>query len=40
VQKGRCDCEGIRYAFQVGHAVGADFTIDVDALHRLLDRLE
>lgn len=40
LQKGRCDCEGIRYAFQVGHAVGADFTIDMDALHRLLDRLE
>lgn len=39
VQKGRCDCEGIRYAFQVGHEVGADFTIDIDALHRLLDRL-
>ncbi len=39
VQKGRCDCEGIRYALQVGHEVGADFTIDIDALHRLLDRL-
>jgi capsular polysaccharide biosynthesis protein len=39
--KDRCDCDGMRYAFIVGHAQddGA-FSIDVSALHRLLDRVE
>lgn len=39
--RGRCDCEGIRYGCQVGHAAGAndDFTIDLAALERLLDRI-
>lgn len=40
--RGRCACEGIRYACQVGHARGrgTDFTIDLPALERLLDRIE
>lgn len=40
VYKDRCDCLGLRYGFSVGHA-GPDggFTIDIGALHRLLDRI-
>jgi len=39
--RGRCECEGIRYACQVGHpeGTGSDFTIDLAALERLLDRI-
>ncbi len=38
--KAMCDCIGMRYALVVGHPDGADFSIDISALHRLLDRLE
>ncbi|HEU4459238.1 MAG TPA: glycosyltransferase family 61 protein [Methylibium sp.] len=39
VYKDRCDCLGLRYGFAVGHAAeGGGFTIDIDALQRLLDR--
>jgi len=40
VYKDRCDCLGLRYGFVVGHAqADGGFTIDADALERLLDRL-
>ena len=41
VLKDRCDCEGIRYAFLVGDPLTADeFSVDVNAVNRLLDRIE
>lgn len=41
VLRGRCNCEGMRFAFQVGHLHGAtrDFTIDIGAVNRMLDRI-
>ena len=36
----RCDLLGITYAFIVGHAVEGGFTVDLNALARLLDRLD
>jgi len=36
----RCDRLGITYSFIVGHAVEGGFTIDLNALSRLLDKLE
>jgi hypothetical protein len=40
VYKDRCDCLALRYGFVVGHASeDGGFTIDGDALERLLDRL-
>jgi capsular polysaccharide biosynthesis protein len=38
--KDRCDVEGMRYAFVVGHGQGEAFSIDIGALNRLLDRIE
>jgi hypothetical protein len=40
VLKGCCDVRNICYAFQVGVESETDFTIDIDAIHRLLDRVE
>jgi capsular polysaccharide biosynthesis protein len=36
----RCDLLGITYAFIVGHTAEGGFSVDVDALARLLDRLD
>jgi capsular polysaccharide biosynthesis protein len=39
IWKGICEGRDLRYAFAVGHPQGQDFSIDIDALNRLLDRV-
>jgi hypothetical protein len=38
--KERCDLLGITYAFIVGHAAEGGFTVDLNALARLIDRVQ
>lgn len=38
--KQTCDCRGLQYAFMVGHPADGGFSCDLNALKRLLDRLD
>jgi capsular polysaccharide biosynthesis protein len=39
IWNGICEGAGLRYGFVVGHAQGSVFSIDIDGLNRLIDRV-